>query len=350
MKVKRSRRISKHNLGNARKLGEIKHILDLKQIRSHEYYKEPDGRMIPVLDGIDLDIYAGEIWAVTSPRAYTIGLFLAVIGNVTTFDTGSAMITEQDMPRNKKIILPDVFNIGSSDMLYDDMKVLQFICFATQKSRMLDELSAAASQKHILDFLIAADLSYIALSNIAYLSPEEKLLVTMVCAYYSQNSLVVINQPHIRMIGRLRGSFAYILGEMKNQGQSVIYSCLNDYELIENSATHLAYIYEGKVLYAGETEVFKKTYDKIAFILTPRHPRFAYEMMIDLMPDYQISLENDQIVIRDTEATGSPTDMDIEYLYAQIRESELWIEQVYINEKSVANAIKEVKHARTLSL
>ena len=347
---KRFKRKSNINLGVARKPGEINHVLDLKQVRSHEYFAELDGRVLPVLDGIDLDIYAGEVWAVTATRAYTVGLLLDVIGNVRSFDTGTAMITEQDMPQQKKIILPDVFNIGSGDMLYEDMNVLQFISFATQKSTMLDELNAPASQKNILDFLVAADLAYISLSKIAYLSLEERVLITMICACYSQNSLIVINQPQMRMIGRLRDSFAYIVGRMREQVQTVVFATADDYDLIEASASHIAYIQEGKMVYAGEVDLFKRTYDKVAFVLTPRRPQYAYDTITDLLPDYQVSLEHNKIVIRDPEAAGSPDDMDVQYLYAQIREAELWIEQVYINEKSIVNAIKEVKRANTLPL
>lgn len=333
----------------AQKPGSFQHILDIKQIRSHEYYADESHDLRPVLDGIDLDIYLGECWAITG-RSYTIGVLLAIIANIAPFESGTAIITEQKMPRRKRIMLPDIFYLGTSEMLYEDMNVLEFISFATQNSTKLDEFSGAGSQKTILDFLVAADLSYISLSQISYLSTEEKILIIMICAYFSENSFVVINMPTMKMIGLLRESFSYIVKKMQEQQQTIIYSTVSDYDLIEASATHIGVIQEGEMIYSGDIQTFKTTYDNVAFVLTARHPGYVYETIIDLLPDYKVSLENDKIVIRDILASDSPDDMDISYLYAQIREAELWVEQVHVNRKSVANAVKELTNDNHLSL
>lgn len=330
--------------------GTFEHIIDLKEVYSFECFLDEDGTARSVLAGINLNVRKGEIWALTGPSGYAIGLLLTIIGNITSYHTGEVLVTEKELPRRKRIILPDVFYIGTSEMLYEDMNVLEFISFATQKAKMLNHLNAPASQKAILDFLIAADLSYISLSRVAHLSQEERLLITLICAYYAGNSLVIINQARLSLNKRLSNSFAYILREMQKQEQTSIFTSKENYALIDDLATHIGVLYQGQMIYSGSTDAFRRQYDRVAFELTARHPHFVQEILVDLLPDYIVTLEGSTVVIRDKFPNEAPDDMEVQYLYAQIREAELWVEQVHINEKSTKNAVKEVISEYDLSL
>lgn len=324
------------------------HIMGLEHVRSMEYYIGNSMPVVPVLDDINLDMYAGESWAICASRVFTIAVMLGIIGNITPFDTGYASLATNNLPREKQKLLPDIFYIGSDDMLYDDMNVLQFLSFATQKAKKLGHLGAAASQKHILDFLVESDLSYISMSQIQTLSMEEKLLITIICAYYSESKLVVINQPNMQMLGRLRGSFKTIVSAMREQMQCIVFGTMEDFDLIEAAASHIAFIHNGQIAYAGEVDGFKEQYDRVSFALTARHPSYVYEKLQTIMPEYDIHMVNDKIMLYGFAKTTE--EMEIAYLYSKIREAELWVEQVYVNEKSVENAVREVKRANNIPL
>lgn len=343
------KQLSKKQL-RARTPGVIKHILDLKAIRSTEYFVSEKGESSPVLDSVDLDIECAQIWAITGDSAFALSRLLAIAANILPFHSGMARVCETDLPQRPGSILPDLFYIDTTDMLYDDMNVLEFIAFATRKAKRLEDYTAAASQKLLLDFLIGADLAYIALSRIAFLSPEEKLLITMVCAYYSYNSFIIINQPEMQLTGHLRQSFALLLNKMKEQEQAVLFSTKSDTDLIGLAADYTAVLHNGKVIYQGETAELLMEYDRIAFIVKARHPRYVSTILTDLLPDYSVEVEDRLIYIRNLNRAGSPDDMEIEYLYAQIREAELWVEQVHINQKTVKQAVKELIHLHDLSI
>lgn len=177
---------------------------------------------------------------------------------------------------------------------------------------------------------------------------EEKLLITIICAYYSESKLVVINQPNMQMLGRLRGSFKTIVSAMREQMQCIVFGTMEDFDLIEAAASHIAFIHNGQIAYAGEVDGFKEQYDRVSFALTARHPSYVYEKLQTIMPEYDIHMVNDKIMLYGFAKTTE--EMEIAYLYSKIREAELWVEQVYVNEKSVENAVREVKRANNIPL
>lgn len=345
--LKRSRKYK--NLLHPRSPGSIEQILELKDIYSRQYFRPRDGSMVPVLSGVNLSIKKGETWAVATRVHLTSSILLAIIGNTIPYDTGDAKITEQNMPRRKRMMLRDVFYIGTSDMLYEDMNVLEFLSFATQHADRLSDLNAAESQKSILNFLIEAGLGYISLSRISYLSEEEKALILMICAYYSNNSFIILNLGDLRMEAGLADSFAYIVDAYKASQQAFIFPALNNEKML-NCASHITVLSHGKTIFQGPVDELKMKYDKIAFILTARHPKFAAKALVTLLPDYQVDLHEDKILLRNKHSNEAPDDMKIQYLYAQMREAELWIEQVHVNTKSISNAVKEAMHIHDLSL
>lgn len=345
--LKRNRKY--RNLIHPHKPGTFDVVLELEDIYSNQYFSPFGTNMVPVLSGVNLTIKKGEIWAVATRLNLTASLLMAIIANTAYYDCGHARIMGQDMPRRKRIMLRDVFYIGTTEMLYEDMNVLEFISFATQHSDHLEELNAAESQRTIFDFLIAADLGYISLSKISNLSLEEKTLVLMVVAYYSNNSLIVLGIQDLKIEMASIESFAYIVNAYRESNQSFIFPSVNNDHIVDY-ATHVSVLSRGRTVFNGSVEELKEKYDTIAFTIQARHPKFASEMLRQSLPDYNVSLHNDKIFLRNIHSNDVPSDMEVQYLYAQIREAELWVEQVHVNKKEVGNAIKEAMHTHDLSL
>lgn len=337
------------NLLHPRTPGSVEQILELKDIRSTQYFKPLNGKTVPVLSAVNLSIRSGEIWALASRLYLTSSLLLSVIGNTVSYDSGEAKITGENMPRHKRRMLRDVFYIGTTDMLYEDMNVLEFLSFATQHADRLSHLNGPQSQKAILDFLVEADLGYISLSQISYLSEEERVLILMICAYYSNNSFIVLNSGDLKLEAGLVDSFAYIVNAYKESQQAFIFPALNNDRMMD-CATHIAVLSHGVTVYQGTVEQLKMEYDELSFTLQARHPKFAASVLVNLLPDYTVQLLGDKILLSHKHSKAAPDDMEIQYLYAQIREAELWIEQVQVNKKTVSNAVKEALHVHDLSL
>ena len=55
------------------------------------------------------------------------------MANIRPYDRGKCVLIERGMMRSKRVILRHVFYIGSSEMLYNNMNVLEFLMISTNR-------------------------------------------------------------------------------------------------------------------------------------------------------------------------------------------------------------------------
>ncbi len=122
---------------------------------------------------------------------FEIKLLLEIMANIKPYHGGRCVLVERGMMRSKRIILEHVFYIGDSTMLYDNMNVLEFLMFATAKQK----IKPACRQEQLFEFLIGIGLGHISLTPIKMLPGEEKAIIILLVAVYSESVMIVFNFP-----------------------------------------------------------------------------------------------------------------------------------------------------------
>jgi ABC-2 type transport system ATP-binding protein len=307
------------------------HAVFMENISSLEHLTESGENGRPVLSGISLLLKRGEAWGLTGPSLLEIKLLLEIMANIRPYDRGRCVLVEQGMPRNKRIILKHVFYIGTSEMIYHQMNVLEFLMFAAAKRKM-DKVDL---QEEFLELLVEIGLSRLVLTPVSLLTPEEKTLILLVAAAYSESLLIVLNLPEYRFTETLADALGKIAGLIREKRKALVLGT-QDCRLIEKACSHTAVLKDGKLVYNGTVEHFRRTYDQITVIVRDKNPAIVQDRLRTLLPDHKLMLKDGSLMI------SSPGEDNPGYIYRQIIAAGLTPELLQINPKTVQNAYEEL--------
>ena len=87
-------------------------------------------------------------------------------------------------------------------------------------------------------------------------------------------------------------AIAAICEEIQKQKRTLLFSTF-DYQLIERCATHIAPLYDGRLLYTGTVEAFVQTWDHLSTIIQDAHITAIRHAIETAHSDYTV-LERDQ--------------------------------------------------------
>lgn len=322
-------------------------VVLMEDISSGEHFLT-EGRGLPrrVLQDISLLIRREEAWGINGPSLYEIKLLLEIMANIRPYDKGKCVLVERGMMRHKRVILNHVFYIGSSDMLYTNMNVLEFLMFATAKFKV----NKVALQEQIFELLIDLGLGYLSLTPNHILTGAERAVVALLAAAYSESLMIVFNLPEYKLDQVLMEAVAKIAAFIRERGKTLILASQNC-DLIERACSHTAIIKEGQLIYSGSVDDFRLTYDKTAVIV---RDDALDEMRIQLrpmLPDYELTLKNHSLMIghRAAESGGpEPRGSDPAVIYRTILAGGFTPRAMEINPKTVQNAYEELMRQHDL--
>lgn len=228
----------------------------MEDVRSMEHYQLPDGTVHPVLDGVSLRVIAGESWGIIGNERFALGLLLEIIGNVKPHEAGRCALMEVGMMRQKRRILPHVYYINDQSVRYGHMTVLDYLMFASAKFLG----SGCDRQILFLELLLRTDLYGIALSYIHFLSPAERMLVTMLLASQSPAQMVVADFSRVPVPRTWVGAFGKVVKEMRDKQKTVILGTV-DPQLVQRSCTHAALLHAGTIRVSDTIAALCNEYD-----------------------------------------------------------------------------------------
>ncbi len=290
--------------------------------------KEP----VRVLREIDLSIGKAQSWGITARTAYEIRLLLEIMGNIRPYDGGKCVLLQRGMMRQKCVIQPHIFYIGNTDMLYDNMNTLEFLMFATAHMRE-DRISM---QEELFEFLIDIGLGELSLSGIQWLSPEEKVLVTLIAAAYSDSRIILLNVPDAVFDERLRGALTKTAELITRRGKTLIIGTM-DHALIQAACSHTAFAADGRLIYQGTTERLRKEFDRAAVIVRDLDIAALKDKLAPILTDCVLQEKDDALLIKADGETGEP-----QHIYRKIAKAGIVPQDMRINEKTVDNAYEEL--------
>ena len=292
-----------------------------------------------VLDNITLLIRRAEVWGINGSSLFEIKLLLEIMANIKPYDRGKCVLIERGMMRRKRVILKHVFYIGSPDMLYNNMNVLEFLMFATAKSK----INKVVLQEKIFELIIATGLGHLSLTPNHLLTREEKAVITLIAAAYSDSQIIVFNFPEYVWDGVLIDAVARITSFIREKEKTLILATQNCL-LIEKACSHTAIMKDGQVKYSGTVENFRLNFDKVEMIIRDKAVHAMKEVLAKLLPGYKLVSQNDSLKIINKGSEAS----DHGAIYRKIIESGFTPDSIEINPKTVQNAYEELMRQHDL--
>lgn len=312
---------------------QVENIVLMEDISSSEHFVRAGEEPRKVLAGIDLLIKRGQTWGINAGSLFEIKLLLEIMANIRPYDSGRCVLIERGMLRHKRIILQHVFYIGSSDMLYINMNVLEFLVFSMSKLKS----NRLELQEEIFEFVISAGLGSISLSPVRMLTREERAVVTLLAAAHSDSMTIVLNLPEYDFDELLTSAIAKISGYVRDRGKTLIIGTQNSL-LIEKACSHTAYIADGGLIFRGTVDQLRSDYDKIVIVIRDKNVYSLLDKLAALLPGYTLSIKNGVLII----SNCGKEESDPGYIYKKIAEADFAPDYMEINRKTVQNAYEEL--------
>ncbi|KUO71976.1 MAG: hypothetical protein APF81_07480 [Desulfosporosinus sp. BRH_c37] len=292
-----------------------------------------------VLDDISLLIGKAEAWGINGTSLFEIRLLLEIMANIRPYDRGKCVLIERGMMRRKRVILRHVFYIGSSEMLYNNMNVLEFLMFATAKSK----INRVALQEQIFELIIAIGLGHLSLTPNHMLTREEKAVITLIAAAYSECPIIIFNLPEYVWDEVLIEAVGKITCFIREKGKTLILATQNCF-LIEKACSHTAITKDGQLIYSGTVENFRMNFDKVEVIIRDKAVHSMMGEIALLLPSYKLVTKNDSLIISSKTSEAS----DPSAIFRKIVESGFTPDSIEINHKTVQNAFEELMRQHDL--
>lgn len=306
----------------------------LEHVCSMEFYQKAGMEPRQVLSDINLQIHQGEVWGIIADSAFELRLLLEIIANARPYQDGRCVLNQRGMMRKKRIILPHLFYIGSTNMLFDNMNVLEYLMFITAKQKG----DVVERQKKIFQDLLDHDMGYLSLSAIHHLTPDERALVTLMSAYYTESDIIVLNLARLTYQEKTLCAMEKLSKSIQEAKRTLIFSSF-DTNLIQRISTHVATMKQGVISYQGTTTDFIHTWDHLSIVIEdPQIERFV-TLISTYFPNVTMHQKEHRLELWDIRHDATL----YHQLFSVFTDAQCYPKVLYQHTKCVENAWKEIK-------
>ncbi len=216
----------------------------IKTTKLTKYYGKARG-----IEGLDLTVTQGEFFGFIGPngagKSTTIRTLLGLIAPT----SGSAMIFEKDVTKEKESILRDIGYPPSEALFYQGMKVKDIL----KLSADLRKKDCTAESK-----LLCERLQLDTARKIDDLSFGNRKKVAIVCALQHRPKLLVLDEPTGGLDPLMQKEFFDILRERNKAGATVFLSS-HVLSEIQRNCTRAVIIRDGRIIAQGSVDDLSKT-------------------------------------------------------------------------------------------
>lgn len=308
----------------------------LEAVCSSEFYEYEGNERKHVLENIFLEGFGGESWAFLGGTAFELRLLLEIIANSRPYFSGRCVLAKRGMMRKKRLILPHVYYIGSTNMLLDHMNVLEYMLLINKKVKG----NIFSLEKKLLQDLVDAGLGYLSLTEIKYLTAQERALITLFTALYYESRIIIMNLARlpfsIEEISRIR----YISMQLCKQKKIFLFSTMYP-EIAQACATNIMILQDGNMLYKGITEAFMEEYDKQILHIEDEHIQIIYDILIVEVKDCKFFCHQNALDI----FCENDAAQQLQRIYQVLNRYEALPKLMKQTDPSLSNAWKELKSA-----
>jgi ABC-2 type transport system ATP-binding protein len=194
----------------------------------------------------------------------------------------------------------------------------------------------SSGRKQIFEFIVSLGWAEFSLTPNSLLSWEEKAIVTLIAAAYSNAALVVFNFPEYAFNKILCEAIAGIAALMRTKEKALILGTGTS-DLIEKACTHTAILKEGKTVYCGTVEAFRR-YDKIHLIIRDKNIETIRKKLAVLLPQYGLFIKDDSLMLS---SFAELKQDELWFIYQKILQTGFIPAEILLNPKTVRNAYEE---------
>lgn len=216
----------------------------IKTTKLTKYYGKARG-----IEGLDLTVTQGEFFGFIGPngagKSTTIRTLLGLIAPT----SGSAMIFEKDVTKEKESILRDIGYLPSEALFYQGMKVKDIL----KLSADLRKKDCTAESK-----LLCERMQLDTARKIDDLSFGNRKKVAIVCALQHRPKLLVLDEPTGGLDPLMQKEFFDILRERNKAGATVFLSS-HVLSEIQRNCTRAVIIGDGRIIAQGSVDDLSKT-------------------------------------------------------------------------------------------
>jgi ABC-type multidrug transport system ATPase subunit len=226
------------------------------------------------LDGVSFDAYKGEIFGIIGPDGAGKSSLFRILTTVLLPDSGTATVLGYDIVKDYKEIRKRVGYMPGKFSLYQDLSVkenLEF--FATI-------FNVAIKDNYEMIAPIYSQIEAFKDRKAGALSGGMKQKLALSCALIHKPDVLFLDEPTTGVDPVSRKEFWDMLGNLKNQGLSIIVS--TPYMDEANRCDRIALIQQGKFLSIDKPDYIIKNFNRNLFSLESDDNRSALKKMKDL--------------------------------------------------------------------
>jgi ABC-2 type transport system ATP-binding protein len=171
---------------------------------------------VTALDGVDLEISGGEMFALVGPDGAGKTTLLRILAAVLPQDEGSARVLGRELPRERRQLKPRIGYLSRGFSLYGDLSVDENLAFFAEIYGLRDY---SARREELLSF---TRLEPFRGRLAARLSGGMKKKLALACALIHRPELILLDEPTTGVDPVSRRDFWMILGELLNEGLTIV--------------------------------------------------------------------------------------------------------------------------------
>lgn len=201
---------------------------------------------VRALDGIDLEIYPGQIFGLLGPNGSGKTTLLRILCSIMDYTSGYVRVAGLDVSQDSMQIKRIVGYVPETPVLYESLTPTEFLNFVGSV-RKIDHNTLA---RRIESFANAFEVVDKMNTFIGSLSFGTKQKIAIIAALMHDPSIIVLDEAMNGLDPRSAKILKNLLLEYANQGKTIIFST-HVLEVAENVCTRLAIIYRGKIVDTG---------------------------------------------------------------------------------------------------
>lgn len=307
----------------------------MENIYSNEYYENLRNPLSnqQVLRDINFIAEKGECWSIFGSSIFELRLLLEIMANAKSYAQGRLLIGGLDTTMKNGTVLPYLFYIGSTNMAFGNMNLLEYLMFITINSKK----SAVSRQEYLLDFLLDSSLGYISLTPISILTPQEKSLVILTAAVLSDSKLVIMNLPRLKYEQNEIESLRKLVLKLRHMEKTLIFN--TEYpELAQAISTNFCYLYKGQIIYMNSLSNFLNEFDRVIYTIGADNIDYIIQNLKTVLPQFEYKIAGNSIQVIDKTFSFEPGNR----LFSALGACGLKPAFVSVNNKNIKNAIEEM--------
>ena len=195
-----------------------------------------------------------------------------------------------------KLRFKQVLFLESDISVLPTMTVLEYLVYMTKIQRVNHYY---ATELQLLNLLEAANLGYISLTAMQYLTKEEKMIVGLIVALFSNKEIIVFQICDYNFSMSLLHSIQYLIRTLLKQ-TSVLLVITMQPNLIGICLTNVIFVQDKKINYYGSVTLLRDTMDRVLYAIEHHDMDMMYHNLLEAFPLYEIRRTPSKIYVMRT--------------------------------------------------